>query len=88
MHFCYYLGGDPSESDEQIKNFVKTHWMIDSSCINHLSPFLDDFVHLGTAKHSSTIANGRKVNMYGPGTILLKQIDGPLPSIHIKLEDV
>ena len=26
--------------------------------------------------------------MYGPGTILLTQVDDVLPSIHIKLEDV
>ena len=52
--------------------------MIDSSCVNHLR----------TAKHSATVANGIKVNMYGPGTVLLKQVDGTLLSIHIKLEDV
>ena len=62
--------------------------MIDSGCTDHLSPFLDDFVHLGTAKHSATVANGAKVNMHGPGTVLLKQVDGALLSIHIKLEDV
>ena len=62
--------------------------MINSGCTDHLSPFLDDFVHLGTAKRSATITNGGKVNMYGPGTVLLKQVDGTLPSIHIKLEDV
>ena len=62
--------------------------MINSSCTDHLSPFLDDFVHLGTVKHLATVANGGKVNMYRPGTVLLKQIDDALPSIHIKLEDV
>ena len=25
MHFCYYLGGDPPESNEQTRNFAKTH---------------------------------------------------------------
>ena len=25
MHFCYYLGGDPLESDKQAKEFAKTH---------------------------------------------------------------
>ena len=63
MHFCYYLGGDPPESDEQTKNFAKTHWMIDSSYTDHLSPFLDDFVLLGTMKCLVTIANGGKVNI-------------------------
>ena len=62
--------------------------MINSGCTNHLSPFLDDFVHLGTVKCSATVANGRKANMYSPRTILLKQVDGTLPSIHIELEDV
>ena len=88
MHFCYYLGGEPPESNEQTKNFAKTHWMINSGCTDHLSPFLDDFVHLGTVKCSATVANGRKANMYSPRTILLKQVDGTLPSIHIELEDV
>ena len=50
MHLCYYLGGNPPESDEQANNFAKTHWMIDSSYTDHLSPFLDNFVHLGTMK--------------------------------------
>ena len=54
MHFCYYLSGNPPESDEQI-DFAKTHWMIDSGCTDHLSPFLDDFVHLGTVKRSATV---------------------------------
>ena len=88
MYFCYYLGGSPLESDEQSKDFAKTHWMIDSGCTNHLSPFLNDFVRFGTVKHSATIASGGKVSMYGLGTILLQQVDGAIPSIHIKLEDV
>ena len=25
MHFCYYLGDNPPESDEQAKDFAKTH---------------------------------------------------------------
>ena len=25
MHFCYYLGANPPESDEQANNFAKTH---------------------------------------------------------------
>ena len=88
MHFCYYLGDDPPESDEQTKNFAKTHWIIDSSCTDHLSPFLDDIIHLGTVKCSATITNSGKVNMYSLGTVLLQQVDSALPSIHIKLEDV
>ena len=89
MHFCYYLGRNSPESDEQqTSDFAKTHWMIDSSCTNYLSPFLDDFVHLGAAKRSTTVANSGKVNMYGPGTVLLKQVNDTLLSIHIKLEDV
>ena len=54
------------------------HWMIDNGCTDHLSLFLDDFIHLGTVKRSATIANSGKVNMYGPGTVLLKQVDGAL----------
>ena len=88
MYFCYYLGGNPSESNKQAKRFAKTYWMIDSGCTNHLSPFLDDFVHLGNTNHSATVANGGKVGMYSPGTVLLQQVDGALPSTYIKLEDV
>jgi hypothetical protein len=35
------LGG---ETDEE---FARHHWMIDSGCTDHLSPFKDDFAHLG-----------------------------------------
>ena len=88
MHFCYYLGGSPPESDDKPNEFVKTHWMINSGCTDHLSPVLDDFVHFRNGKCSATVTNGGKVNMYGPGTVLLQQVDGTIPSIYITLEDV
>ena len=62
--------------------------MINSGCTDHLSLFLDDFVHLGTVKCSATVANSGKVNMYSPGIMLLQQTDSIIPSTHIKLEDV
>ena len=54
---CYYsgtfvLGGDLD------KSFTKDHWMIDSGCTDHLTPFKDDFAHLGTTVRSATVANG------------------------------
>ena len=51
---CYYastlaLGGDLD------KSFTKSHWMIDSGCTDHLTPFKDDFAHLGTTVRSATV---------------------------------
>ena len=40
-HGAFALGGDTEE------DFTRHHWMIDSGCTDHLSPFLDDFAHLG-----------------------------------------
>ena len=40
-HGAFALGGDIEE------DFARLHWMIDSGCTDHLSPFLDDFAHLG-----------------------------------------
>ena len=40
-HGAFALGGDTEE------DFARHHWMIDSGCTDHLSPFLDDFAHLG-----------------------------------------
>jgi hypothetical protein len=40
-HSAFALGG---ETDEE---FTQHHWMIDSGCTDHLSPFKDDFAHLG-----------------------------------------
>ena len=64
MYFCYYLHVDLLERDEHSRKFAKMHWMIDSGYTDHLSPFLDDFVCLRTAKCSTTIANDRKVSIY------------------------
>ena len=46
--------------------------MIDNGCTDHLSPFIDDFVHLGDQKWTASVANGNKVSMYGPGTIFIQ----------------
>ena len=66
-HGAFTLGGDTEE------DFTRHHWMIDSGCTNHLSPFLDDFAHLGNMVHHTVVANGQKVPMYGPGKIILNQ---------------
>ena len=50
--------------------------MIDSGCTDHLTPFKDDFAHLGTTVRSATVANGQIVPMYGPGKIILESFKG------------
>ena len=52
---------------DQEDTFARHHWMIDSGCIDHLLPFEDDFVHLGTQTRYATVANGQQVSMHGPG---------------------
>ena len=66
-HGAFALGGDTAE------DFAKHHWMIDSGCTDHLSPFLDNFAHLGNLVQHAVIANGQKVPMYGPGKIIINQ---------------
>ena len=56
--------------------------MINSGCTTHLSPFLDDFAHLGNLVRHAVIANGQKVPMYGPGKIIInQQIKGSEPLV-------
>ena len=75
-HGAFALGGDTEE------DFTRHHWMIDSGCTDHLSPFLDDFAHLGNMVRHTVVANGQKVPMYGPGKILLNQcIKGSEPLV-------
>jgi hypothetical protein len=47
--------------------------MIASGCTDHLSPFKDDFAHLGNQVRHAVVANGQKVPMYGPGKIIIHQ---------------
>ena len=47
--------------------------MIDSGCTDHLSPFEDDFVHLGTQTRYATVANGQQVSMHGSGKVVVQQ---------------
>ena len=68
---CYYSGAFVLGGDLH-KNFAKDHWMIDSGCTDHLTPFKDNFAHLGTTVCSATIANGQTMPMYGPGKIILE----------------
>jgi len=46
--------------------------MIDSGCTDHLSPFKDDFAHLGNQVCHAVVANGQKVPMYDPGKIIIQ----------------
>ena len=62
--------------------------MIDSGCTDHLSPFIDDFIHLGDQKQTASVANGNKVSMYSPGTILIQQINGGFRPPTVSLEEV
>jgi len=68
-HSAFALRGD---SD---KLFGWHHWMIDSGCTDYLSPFKDDFAHLGNQVHHVIVANGQKVPMYGPGKIIIQSKD-------------
>ena len=47
--------------------------MIDSGCTDHLTPFMDDFAHLGKEVHYTSVVNGKKVPMYGPGKVIVQQ---------------
>ena len=62
--------------------------MIDSGCTDHLSPFIDDFVHLGEQKQTASVANGNKVSMYDSGTILIQQINEGFKPPTVSLEEV
>ena len=66
-HSTNVLGGDQEDT------FAHYHWMIDSGCTDHLSPFEDDFVHLGTQTRYATVANGQQVAMHGPGKVVIQQ---------------
>ena len=66
-HSAFALGGDTEE------DFARHHWMIDSGCTNHLSPFWDNFAHLGNMVRHAVVANGQRVPIYGPGKIILNQ---------------
>ena len=70
-YFSYCIRAFALQSDSSTPVFNHSHWMIDSGCTNHLLPFIDDFVYLGDQKQTASVANGNKVSMYGPSTILI-----------------
>ena len=49
-HSTFALGGDSEPT------FAKNHWMIDSGCTDHLTPFLNDFAHLSKEVHFASVA--------------------------------
>jgi hypothetical protein len=61
----FALGGNSAD------DFACNHWMIDSECTDHLSPYLDDFAHLDNTVHYAVVANGQKVPLHGPGKIIV-----------------
>ena len=71
-YLCYYSGAFVLGGDTK-KEFAKHHWMIDSGCTDHLTPFKDNFAHLETSVQSASIADGSRVPMYGPGKVILQQ---------------
>ena len=71
-YFSYCIGAFMLQSDSSTSIFNHSYWMIDSGCTDHLLPFIDDFVYLGDQKWTASVANGNKVSMYGPGTILIQ----------------
>ena len=66
-HGTFVLGGDSEPT------FAKTHWMIDSGCTDHLTPFLDDFAHLSKEVHYASVANRERVPMHGPDKVIVQQ---------------
>ena len=77
---CYYSGTFALEGDLD-KSPAKSHYMIDSGCTDHLTPFKDDFAHLGITVHSATVANEQTVPTYGPGKIILESFKGSEPIV-------
>ena len=71
---------------DQESNFAYHHWMIDSSCMNHLSLFEDDFVYLGTQTRYPAVANGQQVSIHGPGNVVSQQYikDKTLPILTLQ----
>ena len=66
-HSTFALEGDFEPT------FAKNHWMIDSGCIDHLTPFLDDFAHLSKEVYYAFVANGEWVPMYGLSKVIVQQ---------------
>ena len=66
-HSANVLGGDQEDT------FAHYHWMIDSGYIDHLSPFEDDFVYLGTQTRYAAVANGQQVSIHGPSKVVVQQ---------------
>ena len=76
------LGGDHEDT------FAHHHWMIDSDCTDYLSPFKDDFIHLGTQTRYAAVANGQQISVHGPSKVIIQQhIKGKILSI-LTLQDV
>ena len=65
-HSANVLGGGQKDI------FAHHHWMIDSGCTDHLSPFEDNFIHLCTQTRYATVANGQQVSMHGPGKVVVQ----------------
>jgi hypothetical protein len=57
--YCY-LADFPLEGETD-EEFARHHWMIDSGCTDHLSPFKDDFAHLQNQVQHTIVANGQRV---------------------------
>lgn len=75
----YFYSGAFALGEISADEFARLHWMIDSGCTDHLSPYLDDFAHLDDTVRYAVVANGQKVPLYGPGKIIVRQES--LPSI-------
>jgi len=59
-------------SEKLLSSFQVDHWMIDSGVTNHLISFKGDFFHLQDSKTMATVANGQCIDMFGPGTVVLR----------------
>ena len=66
----YFYHSTNMLGEDQKDTFAYHYWMIDSGCTDHLSPFEDDFVHLGTQMRYAAVANGQQVSMHGLGKVV------------------
>ena len=65
--YAYMVGSASHAASQAARNL----WMVDSGCTDHISPFLDDFIHIGTVIKKAAVANGGIMEMYGPGQVLI-----------------
>ena len=85
----FYYGSDYSRvctidnESTQVSSFYQSHWLIDSSASDHITPYLEDFSHILSGERLASTANGSIIQMHGPGTIVLKQDTPKAPIVRL-----